>query len=237
MAAGVNVAAGRHPAPANTAALAPQPLRRPSPSPPAPRCAAPAQPLPPPAPPPAHWVDSMRSRLGRGGDAKQEAALQETIKKLQHKETKLQGGVQQRPRALRGCVWEPTNTKWHARDSLASRLLQRLHSRQLLCSAGSSLAPPPSLLQWSARRTCSRSSCCIATWGPSSWMPRTSRPMVCVGRGQQWQLWPRQQRKERCASGSEGETRTTAALTLGAAFPLPLVLQLPRRCGWRATRC
>ena len=33
----------------------------------------------------------MRSRLGRGGDAKQEAALQEGIKTLQHKEGKLQG--------------------------------------------------------------------------------------------------------------------------------------------------
>lgn len=40
----------------------------------------------------ARRVDTMRARLGKGGDARQEAALEETIKRLQHKEGKLQGG-------------------------------------------------------------------------------------------------------------------------------------------------
>ncbi|KAL4457824.1 hypothetical protein ABPG75_012689 [Micractinium tetrahymenae] len=39
-------------------------------------------------------VDTMRARLGKGGDAKQEAALEETIKRLQHKEGKLQVATQ-----------------------------------------------------------------------------------------------------------------------------------------------
>lgn len=34
-----------------------------------------------PTPPPHRRVDGMRSKLGRGGDAKQEGALEETIKR------------------------------------------------------------------------------------------------------------------------------------------------------------
>lgn len=38
-------------------------------------------------------MDTMRARLGKGGDAKMETALEATIKRLQHKEGKLQGGL------------------------------------------------------------------------------------------------------------------------------------------------
>ncbi len=48
-------------------------------------------------------ADGLRAHLGKGGDAKQEAALEATIKRLQHKEGKLQGGLGA-PRWPLGCL-------------------------------------------------------------------------------------------------------------------------------------
>lgn len=99
-------------------------------------------------------ADGLRAHLGKGGDAKQEAALEATIKRLQHKEGKLQGGLGA-PRWPLGCLvgFPYAKPAWLAAATVSSQGLAPFQTccasqrRRGCCIVHSAIAPSQTICQ------------------------------------------------------------------------------------------